>query len=77
MVGRKGAALEVLAWEHPNEKVRLSTVQCGLKRTLKQHLHTLLPWFEHASHVLGQYVYIVGLASNWLTIANPRLQITD
>jgi len=77
MVGQKGAALQVLKWEHPNQTVRLSTIQCGLTRTLKQHLHGLLPWFQKASHVIGQYVYIVGLASNWLLIHEPNIQITD
>ena len=77
MVGQMGAALQIIAWEHPGEKTRMSTVQCGLKRTLKECMHDLLPLFLKASHILGQYVYIVGLVSNWLVIRDSTIRVTD
>ena len=77
MVGCKGAALNILKWENPTSKVRYSTIQCGMRRTLKKHCHPLIPLFEKTSHVIGQYVYIVGLVSNCLMVQNPERKIED
>lgn len=77
MVGCKGAALTILKEEDPTGKVRFSTIQCGMSRTLKLHCHPLIPLFQKASHIIGQYVYIVGLTSNWLMVQNPDRKIED
>lgn len=76
MVGRTGATLQILARESPGE-VRYSTIQCGLRRTLKHIYDDLLCHFKEVSHILGQYDYVVGLASNWLLINNPQRIIED
>ena len=77
MVGCKGAALSILKEEDPTGKVRFSTIQCGISRTLKVHCHPLIPLFQTASHIIGQYVHIVGLVSNWLMVKNPDRKIED
>ena len=77
MVGCKGAALSILKEEDPTGTVRFSTIQCGMSRTLKVNCHSLIPLFQTASHVIGQYVHIVGFASNWLMVQNPDRKIED
>ena len=77
MVGCKGAALSILKEEDPTGKVRFSTIQCGMSRTLKMNCHSLIPLFQTASHIIGQYVHIVGLASNWLMVQKPDRKIED
>ena len=60
MVGHSGAAISILGKEHPDATIRMSTVQCGLQRTLKGKFSPLLPLFTKESHVVGHYVYVVG-----------------
>ena len=77
MVGRKGAALSVLQSEKSDRELRYSTVQCGLRRTLRRNVQCFLPLFQKASHTTGQYVYAVGLASNLMLSRNPNRQVED
>lgn len=77
MVGQSGAALTVVRHETGAATIRHSTVQCGLRRALKQCHHGLLPLFQRASHTVGIYMHVVGLVANDICIRDPTHAIAS